>query len=215
MPIKRFFPKVGDTFGKWILLDDKPKTKRNQNRYLLCKCKCGLEKWVNMHELYTGNTKQCSKCRGEKQSRYISETGKIPKKLFTHWKALAKYRKIPFELTHQYLEDLLNEQDFKCKLSGTPFMIPNDEIAYEGLKSEWFDYSANTLSLDRVDSSVPYIMGNVQFIHKVINICKGALTDEVFIKMCNAVAYNHPMNVQIFDYVGKTAPQLVKSPKTV
>ena len=42
-------------------------------------------------------------------------------------------------------------------------------------------------SLDRVDSSKGYIEGNVQWVHKMVNMSKQQYTQEEFIEMCTAV----------------------------
>lgn len=44
-----------------------------------------------------------------------------------------------------------------------------------------------TASLDRIDSTKGYVEGNVQWIHKRLNIMKGKSTDVTFIKDCERV----------------------------
>ena len=46
----------------------------------------------------------------------------------------------------------------------------------------------NTASLDRIDSSKGYVEGNVQWVHKMINMSKQQYSQEEFIDMCKAVA---------------------------
>jgi len=50
------------------------------------------------------------------------------------------------------------------------------------------EVNANTASLDRIDSSKGYIEGNVQWVHKMVNMSKQQYTQEEFINMCIAVA---------------------------
>jgi hypothetical protein len=66
-------------------------------------------------------------------------------------------------ITLEYIWDLLLEQNRKCALTGLPLTFAKD-------------YNKSTLdqtaSLDRIDSSVGYIIGNVQWVHKEINKIK-------------------------------------------
>lgn len=48
-----------------------------------------------------------------------------------------------------------------------------------------------TISLDRIDSTKGYIEGNVQWVHKSVNIMKSTLTQEQFINFCKLVAENN------------------------
>jgi len=48
-----------------------------------------------------------------------------------------------------------------------------------------------TLSVDRIDSNKPYEIGNIQFVHKRINIMKNDLSDEEFIGWCKLIAANN------------------------
>ena len=66
------------------------------------------------------------------------------------------------------------EQDFKCALTGWDI--------------DAMEVNVNTASLDRIDSSKGYIEGNVQWVHKMVNMSKQQYTQEEFIDMCTAVA---------------------------
>ena len=59
----------------------------------------------------------------------------------------------------------------KCALSGVDISI---------------DYGGNA-SLDRIDSSLGYITGNVQWVDGKVNLAKRAMSDEEFIEMCKRV----------------------------
>ena len=85
----------------------------------------------------------------------------------------AVLRDIEWNITFEYLADLLIEQDFKCALTGWDI---------EAMKVQ-----VNTASLDRIDSLKGYIEGNVQWVHKMVNMSKQSYTQEEFIEMCNAV----------------------------
>ena len=48
--------------------------------------------------------------------------------------------------------------------------------------------SSTTASLDRIDSSKGYVIGNVQWVHKDINIMKNKFDNQYFIDMCKKIA---------------------------
>lgn len=86
----------------------------------------------------------------------------------------AKERHIKWDVDGDYLADLLISQDFKCALSG------------ESISA----YSArcNSASLDRIDSSKGYEVGNVQWLYRTINMMKQSYSQDEFIRMCKAVS---------------------------
>lgn len=44
-----------------------------------------------------------------------------------------------------------------------------------------------TASLDRIDNKLPYQIGNLQWVHKNVNIMKRNLTHEQFVGVCRLV----------------------------
>ena len=48
--------------------------------------------------------------------------------------------------------------------------------------------SITTASLDRIDSKKGYIKGNLQWVHKDLNIMKNSYPNQYFIEMCKKVA---------------------------
>lgn len=57
-------------------------------------------------------------------------------------------------------------------------------------KGKTKDDNRHTASLDRIDNTKGYIPGNVQWVHKSVNFCKGTLKERYFIKLCCQIA-NH------------------------
>ena len=97
----------------------------------------------------------------------------------TYWKNLkhgAKLREIEFGISIQDAWEIYIKQNKKCALSGR-------EIGFEASKS-------NSASLDRINSSKPYDITNVQWVHRDINFAKQSLSNEEFIILCQEVA-NH------------------------
>jgi len=83
-------------------------------------------------------------------------------------------------LTIQEAWNLFLEQRRRCALSGVTLTFPKKG------KDRFY-----TASLDRIDSSKGYILGNIQWIHKDINIMKNKFDNEYFINVCREVCVFH------------------------
>ena len=89
---------------------------------------------------------------------------------------------IPFEITIEYAWTLFLEQNRQCALSGEPLMMWGKiDGKYTG-----------TASLDRIDLTKGYVVGNVQWIDKKLQRIKATIPDSEFIDICRKVtAYQH------------------------
>lgn len=89
--------------------------------------------------------------------------------------ASCKHRKFKdFDLTLEYLKNLYAKQNGKCHYSGVQLtFVSNDP---------------HVLSVDRVDSDLGYIEGNVVLCAWVVNAMKSDLGREKFVEMCSMVA---------------------------
>ena len=68
----------------------------------------------------------------------------------------------------------LEQQEFKCALSGIPL--------------EWSRTSG--MSIDRIDSNKEYDWDNIQIVHKDVNRMKNAFDQDYFIEVCRKIVYN-------------------------
>lgn len=93
----------------------------------------------------------------------------------------AVLRNCGFDITIEYAWDLFIFQNKTCALSGLPISFPQT----------YLDKKDSTASLDRIDSQKGYIVGNVQWVHKIINKMKTNLEQDVFIDFCLKVAKNN------------------------
>jgi len=172
---------VGDKIGHWFVMNPIPKLiQYDQNRYrrlILVRCDCGTERWLNASVLRSGASKSCG-CstygQGAANSHW-SGTSHISGTFFGKLEHGAKYRKKKFTLTIEQLEELYVKQDGKCALSGLPIRIALTKA------------EDTTASVDRIDSNKGYIIDNVQWVHKSVNLMKQSLTDSDFISLCEHV----------------------------
>lgn len=109
-----------------------------------------------------------------------NEQIKIPNKIFSRIKRRSAEKGLEFNISIEYIEKLFYKQSQSCKLSGLKIKFAKNN--YE------LDNGFNTASLDRIDSSKGYTVGNVQWLHKDVNKMKLDHPQEKFIELCKAVA---------------------------
>ena len=51
-------------------------------------------------------------------------------------------------------------------------------------------YKDQSASVDRIDNDKGYEVGNIQWVHTMVNMCRGKRELSEFIRMCKAVAEN-------------------------
>jgi hypothetical protein len=73
----------------------------------------------------------------------------------------AKARHLEITIDGDYAWELYKRQNGKCALTGV-------DIGFVG--------KTPTASLDRIDSKKGYVPGNLQWVHKVVNMMKGTLS---------------------------------------
>jgi hypothetical protein len=85
----------------------------------------------------------------------------------------------------KYLWALYLAQERRCALSGNDIEFRSN--IYDGT-----GYTSGSASLDRIDSDKGYIEGNVQWVHKHVNLMKRSLSQEAFIDLAHQIAKKHP-----------------------
>lgn len=103
----------------------------------------------------------------------------IPKHKFRKLQYIAERKNRKFDLTIEYLSDLFRKQNSRCIYSNMVLTFGDTNYRYLG-----------TASLDRIDSDIDYIQGNVQWIHKDINMMKQKFTHNEFLKWCKIITEN-------------------------
>lgn len=144
---------------------------------LLCECVCGdVSVYPINHILSEKSPNRSCGCQTmlRKYNIKTTEYHKYVTTLKYRSNNIKKYE--IFNITGEYLIKLIEEQNFKCALSGM-------EICY--LKDK------KTASLDRIDSSKGYEIGNVQWLHKDVNLSKHIYNQNYFIEMCKKIAENN------------------------
>lgn len=190
---------IGIKFGKLTpikLLEER----RGNYRYWLCNCDCGNTKEIRSSHLLKGYSKSCGCSWHYKNKNHSNWQGyeDIPLDFFNNIKRGAESRKIEFNITIEYLWSVFLKQEKKCALSGIDLLFADTRKNKNNKKN---------VSIDRIDSNKGYIEGNVQWVHKTINIMKNKLSDEEFISFCNHVYNkNKPQNGPYSLFIGRWQP---------
>ena len=174
---------VGKKFGQLIVIEYAGiKQLRNYKGHIwLCKCDCGNNTTIMDSDLKTKHTKSCgclSKRKQEKSPLYKGYK-EISGTTWSKIKRGAKQRNIEFNITIKYAWNLFSKQNNQCSLSGL-------YIDFSKTRRE-----NNTASLDRINNSKGYIQGNVQWVHKDVNIIKQFYSQDYFIFLCNNISNNN------------------------
>lgn len=182
--------KKGNVFGKWIVADDELHFVKEPNRptrraMVKLRCECGTENFIrpkNLHE----NLKGCYECTRAKpgdEHPCWTGIGDLCGLEYYRLKRQASSRNISFSLSKEYIWNLFELQNKKCAISGMDIQLIPAYYKGRGTKQ--------TASLDRIDNSVGYVEGNVQWVHKHVNIMKNTHSMEYFVKMCKMIANNN------------------------
>lgn len=91
----------------------------------------------------------------------------------------ADKRDLPFDITIEEIWQLYLDQNRRCALSGKPLIFSTRKNK-SGIKQ--------TASLDRIDSSLGYVPGNIQWVHKKFQFMKTDMQNDDFIYWCEKVA---------------------------
>ncbi len=144
----------------------------------LCQCKCGRIVSVNGAPLRYGEIRRCITCRNLRARK--TAAGVIST---THWDRIRKnasVRGIDVAITAEEAYQKYLDQNGVCALSGLPIGFYDEKTRPR--------HTIDTASLDRIDSSKGYITGNIQWVHKEINIMKNIFDDKEFIEFAILVA---------------------------
>jgi hypothetical protein len=147
-----------------------------------CICDCGRQKDVFAYALLQGRTGSC----GCDKARYAKMTGALNYHFKGHgeiragfwngYRESAKTRGLLFNLEISWAWALYQQQGGCCALTGVPLTFGVGR------------HGNTTASLDRIDNVKGYESGNVQWVHKQVNIMRNTLRVEDFIQWCRLVA---------------------------
>lgn len=172
----------GKKFGRLTAIKNIGHDKYRKFTWLF-KCDCGNLKEISTYLVIRGDIKSCG-ClqkemiinqRGKNNHNYKGYEEMSGAYFSGMVKRSAKKRNLLFEITPKYVWELFLKQNEKCNISGRIIQMGN------AVDKE------QTASLDRIDSSKGYVIGNVQWLHKDVNFAKQSMSDKDFITMCREI----------------------------
>lgn len=120
--------------------------------------------------------KQCRRCSNQATKNcHRGFFGPVRASWIKKCKVGAESRGIEWSVDASEIAAIYERQGGRCALSGW-------EIGWAGVGQQ------HTASLDRIDSSGGYTVGNVQLLHKDINMMKQSFSQGRFVEACVAVA---------------------------
>lgn len=177
-----------EKYGKLTVLHEivRPSGKRYGKTWVRCRCDCGNEKDVAIEKIKYGQVVSCGctkKLRGSDHKDWKG-CGEIGADFFSTYRRNAKEKE--FTVTIEYIWKLFLKQGRRCAISGLELTFDPKGDGRKHKKT-----NRVTASLDRIDSSKGYIEGNVQWVHKHINVMKNEYPQKYFVEMCKLVAKNN------------------------
>lgn len=109
------------------------------------------------------------------------------------YKGNAKQKKVPFNLTVDYLIELFKKQEGKCYYTGISLEITSGK----GNNKRTLITNPNQFSLDRLNPNEGYIKGNVVWCTYLLNTCKNMLTENDFYEICRIVLKNKIQKLKV------------------
>lgn len=150
-----------------------------------CRCLCGGETIAHASELITGRRKSCGcrKSQAGENSKLWSGYEKISGKYWGSCIRNAKSRGLEFSISIEYAWSVFVSQSGLCSLSGVPLFFGSSKNA-----------NSSTASLDRIDSGVGYVFGNIRWVHKDINSMLSDLGDKAFLFWVKKIYEHNGLN---------------------
>lgn len=179
--------KVGDKHGKWTVVCDKINPSKRHSARILCECSCKrTTKYVLVFDLLHGKANKCRLCSDEVNSASggLSKNWKgvkdVPHNYFNTIRHHAIGRNIEYNITIEYVADIFEKQNKQC--------VYTKRVLCFGRKGKI--KTETTASLDRINSELGYVVGNVQWVHKEVNLLKSDYTHKEFISLCKEIIDN-------------------------
>jgi hypothetical protein len=193
---------AGQRFGMLVAIDRSSKRVGKtgiMQSFWRCQCDCGNVHVINLSTLRSGSARSCG-CLSSTRRRHERFEAISP----TYWRHVerqAQSRGLAFDLTQEQAWRAYVIQAGHCALTGVAIDIARDwGLCKSGIKI------SQSASLDRIDSSCGYSIGNIRWVHKDINRMKQDFDDSRFFELCQAVVTNFCSSVPWYAKEHSPAP---------
>jgi hypothetical protein len=172
---------IGKSFGCLTIIKRDIEDNPCNSTYWICKCICGREISRTTFNLRKWKNPSCG-CKGK--GYFIENYYNLSNVYINNFIAKSIRENLEFSVSMEYLWDLFIKQNKKCIYSGRDIWLETD---YKEKSS------SQTASLDRIDSTKGYVVGNVQWVHKHVNILKNIYSEEYFLELIKDI-YNYRLS---------------------
>lgn len=170
--------RVGDQVNSWVV------DTLEQSGKVTCHCICGRTSRTEFLNRFK-SASQCFLCKQDSVRAKANERSKskdLYRVVYSEYKSRAKLKNIDFQL--EYDTDFIELIIGTCYYCATP---PWRIVKYKlGI--------AVVTGIDRLDSTLGYVKGNVVSCCQFCNMMKRNMQPEHFIYHANLIAENHPVN---------------------
>lgn len=160
---------IGKRYGRLLVIERAGKVQGGIATWK-CRCDCGKEAIVRGAELRRGHVISCGCYRVEQRTKHTALGGGAHTSwLYSKCKSDAKRKGIIFDLSNEDFVELISGACFCCGRKGT------NTMRHSAIKGE---YKYN--GIDRIDSTLGYVRGNVRSACWRCNRAKNDTTDEEY-----------------------------------
>jgi len=162
---------VGQTFGMLTVTEKTDERSPSKKVIWMVSCICGGSARVTTADLLRSDGKARVSCgcmnfrKGQESSNWKSPNA-ISVKYWNAVRTSASRRNFDFNITIEYA---FQQFTGSCSLTGLPIELNS------------------TASIDRINSALGYVEGNIQWLHKDINRLKSNWPEDKFVELCRKV----------------------------
>lgn len=175
---------IGQRFGRLTVVEMSSVV--NNRTHWNCHCDCGKNKIIIGTKLTSGRINSCGCLRPTHKHGKLSPKWQgyedISGNYISRLKKGAKKRNLDYLVTPEYLWEVFLKQNKKCALSGLPLTFNSTLKTRDG-----------TASLDRINSVLGYVEGNIQWLHKDVNWMKNDFDEPYLLTLCKEITRHSEM----------------------
>ena len=174
---------TGQRFGR-LTVTKKLRFRDTAGYIWACRCDCGKEHSASLGNLKSGDVRSCGCLRREMASARMSLRNKVWLEKVGINPHIENTVAKDFRIRLSWYKRNASKRGVKFTLGPKEFMtLLSGPCFYCGLEV--------SMGIDRINSKEGYIEGNVQWLHKIVNIMKWNLSQDEFINWCRLVCQNN------------------------
>lgn len=146
---------IGDKFNEWVVLSLKRKI-INKNHLILCRCKCGFEKYTRLGDLRNGSSKRCKACSLDMNRRIKHGMSSHP--IYVVWNDMIK---------RCYNENVKYFKNYGGRgIEVSSIWVDDPEAFIKWCINNGYKKG---LQIDRIDNDGNYTPDNCRFVTRKVN----------------------------------------------